>query len=78
MDIDGLPWGTMTPIGAMVGMVWALFRLFAGGAIAFRREVDDLRAQRDAAVTEAAALREAVAKLASAMEAQQSLLGEAR
>lgn len=78
MDIDGLPWATMTPIGAMVGMVWALFRLFAGGAIAFRREVDDLRAQRDAAVTEAAALREAVAKLASAMEAQQSLLGEAR
>lgn len=76
MDIDGLPWATMTPIGAMVGMVWALFRLFAGGAIAFRREVDDLRAQRDAAVTEAAALREAVAKLASAMEAQQSLLGE--
>ena len=78
MDIDGLPWATMTPIGAMVGMVWALFRLFAGGAIAFRREVEDLRAQRDAAVTEAAALREAVAKLASAMEAQQSLLGEAR
>jgi len=76
VDIDGLPWATMTPIGAMVGMVWALFRLFAGGAIAFRREVDDLRAQRDAAVTEAAALREAVAKLASAMEAQQSLLGE--
>ena len=77
MDIDGLPWGTMTPIGAMVGMVWALFRLFAGGAIAFRREVDDLRAQRDAAVAEATALREAVTKLASAMETQQ-LIGEAR
>ena len=77
MDIDGLPWGTVTPVAAMVGMVWALFKLFAGGAIAFRREVEDLRAQRDAAVAEATALREAVTKLASAMETQQ-LIREAR
>ena len=77
MDIDGLPWGTVTPVAAMVGMVWALFKLFAGGTIAFRREVEDLRAQRDAAVAEATALREAVTKLASAMETQQ-LIGEAR
>lgn len=77
MSFHELPWGTVTPVAAMVGMVWALFRLFAGGAIAFRREVEDLRAQRDAAVAEATALREAVTKLASAMETQQ-LIGEAR
>lgn len=71
MDMSAIPWGTVTPVGAMVGMVWALFRLFASGAIAFRREVEDTRAQRDAAVAELVELRSSVSALAGAVKATQ-------